>query len=340
MDALATGATWRWRGEALRLDARPGVLLLQGALGERESRRRAANAVRRLLGAAVEFQPLDLDAEDDDDRPEEPGFVVTDGRRSFAATIIEATASGARLIMFLGQVPPADTDLWVVRVTAGTRAYDGDDKRKAGIICFTPGTRIRTEDGDRLIEDLQPGDRIQTRDDGAQEVLWIGTRHLSGARLFAFPHLRPVRIRAGMLGSGQPDGDLLVSPQHRFLLRGAAVRDLFNEDEALVTAADLIDDRGVHVDHSQREVSYVHLLLERHQVIWANGMATESFHPGATSLDTVGAEDLSRLYDVCPELQGDPMAYGDFARRLLSVSEAAILRYEAEGGSAKRAHRH
>ena len=72
-------------------------------------------------------------------------------------------------------------------------------------------------------------------------------------------------------------------------------------------------------------------------MIWANGMATESFHPGATSLDTVGAEDLSRLYDVCPELQGDPMAYGDFARRLLSVSEAAILRYEAEGGSAKRA---
>ena len=43
---------------------------------------------------------------------------------------------------------------------------------------------------------------------------------MTGARLYAMPHLRPIRFRAGALGQGRPEDDLLVSPQHRMLVQG------------------------------------------------------------------------------------------------------------------------
>ena len=39
---------------------------------------------------------------------------------------------------------------------------------RPSVICFTPGTRLRTERGEVAIEDLDVGDRLLTRDDGAQ----------------------------------------------------------------------------------------------------------------------------------------------------------------------------
>jgi len=203
------------------------------------------------------------------------------------------------------------------------------DETRAGVICFTPGTRISTPEGPRLIESLRPGDRILTKDNGPQEVLWHGQRKLTGARLYAMPHLRPIRFRAGALGIGRPDEDLLVSPQHRMLVQGAAARALFNAEEVLVAAEDLVNDRTVSVDARLREVTYVHILLEAHQIVWANGLETESFHPSATSLETIEPGQRAALFDVLPELAQNPQVYGAFARRNLSASEAAILRYDA-----------
>ena len=140
------------------------------------------------------------------------------------------------------------------------------------MICFTEGTLLRTPDGDRAVEALGPGDRVLTRDDGAQEVLWVGNRHLTGARLLVAPELRPIRIRARALDADLPDADLLVSPQHRILIRGRSARALFNTDEVLVAAADLINDRTITVARALRALTYYHLLLARHQVVWANGV--------------------------------------------------------------------
>lgn len=77
-------------------------------------------------------------------------------------------------------------------------------------------------------------------------MIWTGRRRISGARLFATPGLRPVRIRGGAFGIGQPDGDLpdgdlIVSPPHRMLVRGAAVVDAFNTPEALIAAEHMVN---------------------------------------------------------------------------------------------------
>ena len=330
LDVLAVGATWRWTGEAVRVDGAQGVLVLHGAEGAADIRKRAARMVRRLVGTAIPSQAVRpvAGAIEDEYEAGEQGFIVTDGTRSYTVTVIDVQDTGARLLMFVDKIPPANLDLWVVRIAIDRSGQAAGARMAGGVICFTPGTVIRTVDGKRLIENLHPGDFIATKDNGPQQILWTGHRRMSGARLHAMPHLRPIRFRAGALGLGRPDAELLVSPQHRMLVAGPAALALFNTSEVLVAAEDLINDSSIVVDQTLREVTYIHILLAQHQVIWANGLETESFHPSNTALDTVEPGQRQRLLDLLPGLAENPHAYGDYARRNLSGSEAAILRHD------------
>lgn len=328
LDILTVGATWRWTGVPVRIDAPQAVLLLEGAEGADELRHRAARMVRRLVGTAVGRDRAPQAADADPECPDQ-SFIVTDGHRSFAVTLIPVPDSGALLLMVLGDMPPADTDLWVMRMAVDRSAMASAGQRSAGgVICFTPDTLLSTPEGPRPIRALRPGDRLLTRDNGPQQVLWTGQRRMSGARLHAMPWLRPIRLRSGALGRGRPDPDLIVSPQHRMLIQGPAAEALFNTPEVLVAAEDLVNDHSILVDHSLREVTYVHVLLDRHNVIWANGLETESFHPANAALDTIDPGQRAGLLSVFPDLAGNPQSYGDYARRNLSTSEAAILRYD------------
>ena len=78
-----------------------------------------------------------------------------------------------------------------------------------------------------------------------------------------------------------------------------------------------------------REVTYIHLMLPRHQIVWANGVETESYHPANAALSTLETQDRKRLLRMLPELEYDLNSYGAYARRNLSASEAAILMHDA-----------
>ena len=324
LDALNVGSIWRWAGQSVRVDGPQELLLLSEAEGEADLRKRAALMVRRLMGAAIDPKAPAPVADGFSDH----GFVVTDGRSSYTVTLIEALPSASKLLMFIDEIPPADADLWVVRKTVDLAEQHGGTGASGGVICFTPGTMIETPQGRRPVEQLRQGDLVQTKDDGAQEIQWVGSRRMTGARLYAMPHLRPIRIRAGALGIDIPDGDLLVSPQHRMLVRGRAAQALFNAPEVLMSAIDMINERSISVDHALREVTYIHLLFARHQIVWANGLETESFHPANTSLETLDSGQRQALLALRPELGTDPHRYGEYARRNLSPSEAAILRHD------------
>lgn len=328
LDALNVGATWSWHGDAVRVDGPNGPLRLEQADGEAEIRKRAARSVRRLVGAVVQ-NTSDLNSVEVDDPLMDCCFVVTNGARSYTVTVIEVGPGARPLLMFLDDLPPRNTDLWVVHHSLDRITGPEETRQPGGVICFTPGTRIATPDGPRLVEELREGDRVQTRDNGAQEVNWIGSRRMSGARLFVMPQLRPVRLRAGALDIDRPDQELLVSPEHRMLVRGDAARSLFNTDEVLVAARELVNGSTITVDLMVREVTYVHLLLSKHEILWANGVETESFHPAGADLATLDAMDRRRLLHMMPELADDPLRYGGYARRNLSRSEAAIFMHEA-----------
>ena len=328
MESLDVGAAWSWRGEAIRVDGPNDLLQLGQADGEAGIRRRAARKVRCLVGAAVQNK-TNLSEVAISDPLMDCSFVVTNGAQSYTVTVIEVGPGSHPLLMFLNDLPPRNTDLWVVHQSLAKRPKTTGESAGGGVICFTPGTRISTPDGPRPVEELREGDKVQTRDSGAAEIQWIGSRRMTGARMFVMPALRPVRIRAGALGIERPEQELLVSPEHRLLVRGPAAQALFNTSEVLVAARELINGTTISTDLDVREVTYVHLLLPSHQILWANGVETESFHPANADLSSIGEVDRIRLLAQFPDLELDPHLYGGYARRNLSTSEAAILRYEA-----------
>lgn len=328
IDFLNVGAAWSWSGEPVQVDGPSEILRLDQADGEANIRKRAARSVRRLVGAAIQNK-TDIRSVDINDPIMDSNFVVTDGVQSYTVTLIEVGPSARPLLMFLDELPPRNVGLWIVHQSLDGRFRRVDDAETGGIICFTPGTRIATPNGAMLVEDLCEGDQVQTRDSGAQDILWIGSRRMTGARLFAMPRLRPIRFRAGALGIDRPDQELLVSPQHRMLIRGPATRALFNTSEVLVAASELVNGTSITVDLNVREIRYIHLLLPAHHILWANGVETESFHPASAAFTALDGSDKARLLAQFPELASDPLHYGSYARRNLSVSETAILRYEA-----------
>ncbi|MBK0328302.1 Hint domain-containing protein [Rhodobacteraceae bacterium F11138] len=193
------------------------------------------------------------------------------------------------------------------------------------IICFAPGTRIATAAGDVAVEDLSPGDKVITRDNGLQPVRWAGRRDLDAAELIASPRLRPVLIRAGSLGPNMPERDLLVSPNHRMLLTGSEAHLLFEEPEVLVPAKHLTGLDGV-----QRVcpdgVSYIHVMFDAHEVIRADGAWSESFQPGDMSLAGIARAQRDEILRLFPELrQTQGMNAYRSARRSLKRHESQLL---------------
>ena len=328
LENLRVGTAWSWTGEAVRGDGPADILPLGDAAGEADIRKRAAHSVRKLL-KAVEINTNRLDLVEVDGPAFEQSFTVTDGRDTWTVTLIEGASPSARLCMFVGEIPPRITDLWIVNHTVELASRDQNEDPAGGVICFTPGTMIRTEDGVLPVEHIGEGTKVQTKDNGCQEVLWTGSRRVTGARLYAMPHLNPIRLRAGALGDGVPDAGLLVSPDHRMMVKGPRARALFNTDEVLVAARDLVNDQSIYVDRSLREVQYIHMLLPSHQIVFANGVETESFHPASAGLENLGEADRARLLCQIPEVETDVNAYGAYARRVVSASEAAILRHDA-----------
>lgn len=172
----------------------------------------------------------------------------------------------------------------------------------ADMPCFVRGTRIETTAGQRLIEDLQPGDMVRTADHGFQPVRWIGCNTLSLRDLIARPHLQPVRIPAHSFARDLPSRDLLVSPQHRIILKGWEIELNFGVDEAFAPAKALIGRKGIRVDRSLEAVEYFHLMFDRHEVIFSEDLATESFLVGDTIRDGMDQAQLKEILEIFPEL--------------------------------------
>ncbi|MDN3711604.1 Hint domain-containing protein [Paracoccus cavernae] len=192
------------------------------------------------------------------------------------------------------------------------------------IVCFTRGTLIETEYGLRAIEDLKAGDRVYTRDNGLKPISWIGASKLTGAALAAKANLRPIRIKAGALAPKVPSADLMVSPQHRILVRSKLAQRMFGTDEVLVAAKQLLQIEGIDIVEGLSEVEYFHMLFDQHEIVLSNGAETESLYTGKQALKSLGAAAREEIFAIFPELMGaEDVAQG--ARMLLSGRQARRL---------------
>lgn len=171
------------------------------------------------------------------------------------------------------------------------------------VVCFCEKTHLRTPTGERPIGALTVGDDVMTAEAGAQKIVWIGKRMLSSAQLVASPHLKPVRIRAGALGVGVPRTDLLVSPQHRILIVSKIAERMFGQREIFVPAIKLVGIDTIEQVISVAPVTYVHILLEKHQVIFANGVPAESLYTGPHALLALSDKARQEIFEIFPELK-------------------------------------
>ena len=307
---LRVGAEMRWHGTATRLDARANLLTLHAADCVNPYRARAM--AERLTGFAYPDPPADgLIA------APTGGLLLTNGHHHYSLRLVEHKSGW--LAVFTDGLPSSGQSLWIVDIRLAQQTHT----QAQSVICFASDTVIDTPGGPRPIDQIGEGDRVLTRDNGPRPVVWAGRSTVSGPALCRHPYLRPIRFRRGALGS-VPLEDLRISPEHRVLISGHRAQALYGCDEVLVRAADLLDYRAIAPDPALHGVVYVHLLLEDHQVLFANGLPCESFHPGMAAPDML-RRHRGALRAVLPDVVDAPERYGPTARRCLSAGEAALL---------------
>lgn len=196
--------------------------------------------------------------------------------------------------------------------------------------CFVEGTMILTPAGYRQIETLQAGDKVITRNSGAQALRWIGSRKID-RQTGHITDYRPIMIPANAIAPGIPTSDLFVSPNHRIMLKHAQCALLFGQSEVLVSAKSLIGKNGIARLGASFGFRYFHLLFDQHEVITSNGLSTESFHPNHVGLDAFEAETREQVLSLFPELRLGENIYGPTARLALKPFEANVLGNAAFG---------
>ncbi|WP_306150832.1 Hint domain-containing protein [Roseovarius sp. MMSF_3281] len=185
---------------------------------------------------------------------------------------------------------------------------------EVGCVSFTRGTHITMASGEqRMIEDLALGDMVLTRDDGPQEVRWIGASTVRAVGEFA-----PIRIKADTLHNLN---DLRVSPDHRLFIYQRSDELGAGRHEVLVRARHLVNGDTV-VQEGGGFVEYFQLLFDTHQIIYAEGIAAETLLVDTRTRPAL-PEDLSeKLAQALP-------GHDNRVRRDFEVTEALLNHTDA-----------
>lgn len=200
------------------------------------------------------------------------------------------------------------------------------------MICFAGGTQIEMSDGSqRSVRDIGVGDMVMTAE-GAQEVKWIGRRRVSLEEQQRSPHLRPVRIQKGALGCGLPVQDLFVSRQHRMVIKSPVAGRMFGKDEVLVAALRLVGLPGIEAADPMADLVYVHMLFDRHSIVFAEGAPSESLLVRRETLASLAPAARAEIGELFPDLVAE--AAGQPSARViprLSAQNTLVARLQKNG---------
>lgn len=171
-------------------------------------------------------------------------------------------------------------------------------------ICFAARTMIATPDGSRAVESLRIGDTVLRAEGGTAQVRWIGRQTLR-PWLGGADKARLVRIAAGALGDGLPQGDLCVTADHALVIDGL-----------LINAGALVNGTSITQERVTRDCTVYHIETEDHDVILAQGVPAETF------IDYVGRQAFDNHAEYVA-LYGEGRALAEMA--IPRVSSARML---------------
>jgi len=193
-----------------------------------------------------------------------------------------------------------------------------DDLDYSAPPCFVAGTLIRTPGGDVPIEELEVGDYVITYSGRIAPILWLGYSKVTASMQQRDPSLRAVNIGPGAVGNKKC---LTVSQQHRILIQGYKAELWFGEPEILVPAKALLHSDAAYLSQSDVEIRYHHLLLDSHDIVFANGVPSETLFFGE-QLNHRHKKEIEMLF---PDLCFKTGLNGAAAKPILHVTEAKVL---------------
>ncbi len=280
------------------------------------------------VGTVLTVNVWDLvDADDDNDIEAAGGDSVNglDVTQSYPGDTVTVNVPGVGNVTYTGTTFYLSDGTQVFTPTDGQVLQEGPlvsttfvntqgplDVGDLGPTCFTPGVMIRMANGQRAVEQLQEGDLVKTLDHGVQPVRRVLRTEVRADGAFA-----PVRIKAGALGNPR---DLVVSQQHRILITGWRAELFYGETEVLVAAKHLVNDDTIRIEPGAR-VTYIHLLFDRHELVWSDGVLTESFFAYADDAAEEGPR--AELFALYPELH--EIAHPHLARPAMRAFEGALM---------------
>ncbi|MGY3727749.1 MULTISPECIES: Hint domain-containing protein [Cobetia] len=135
------------------------------------------------------------------------------------------------------------------------------------LVCFAEGTMIATPEGEVAVENLSIGDMIVTAEGNTVAVKWVGRQTVRPAK--AQDKFQAIRFQENAIAPGLPNQDLTVTASHGMIIDGLVINA-----GALVNGSTITI---VEASELPKEVTYYHIETENHEVILANGAATETY---------------------------------------------------------------
>src|SRR5262249_34162837 len=144
--------------------------------------------------------------------------------RATAVGVLRATAVGAASIPFLA----------LARKSASANQNGTNQNGNPQNGCLLKGTKISTPAGDRLVQDLQIGDEVQTLA-GRKTIKWIGYNKFTKEEGRAWQDsVMPIRVARFAIDDHTPHCDLYLSPWHCIFLNQALIPVMYLINEATI----------------------------------------------------------------------------------------------------------
>ncbi|MEM8978454.1 MAG: Hint domain-containing protein [Pseudomonadota bacterium] len=143
------------------------------------------------------------------------------------------------------------------------------------------GSLLSTPQGPIAVEDIWPGDLVDTVDHGPLPLLWKGCMTLNPRQPSQAALTSPLtRLQADSLGISRPSRDLILGPSARLVYRSGDLQATIGHDKALISAAEQQDGEQAIGMNPISPVRVFHIAFEKHALVLVNGVEVESFHPG------------------------------------------------------------